>query len=79
MVLPLKASVGLLSVARSEIEKGSKRPDEVLLIAPDDKRRLHDRRREHILRALFHGGCWPQSHIPHFGATGPAYCVCSPA
>jgi hypothetical protein len=54
MVLPLKASLGQLSVARSEIEKGSKRPDEVLLIAPDDKRRLHDRRREHILRALFH-------------------------
>lgn len=54
MVLPLQASLSQLSVARSEMEKGSKRPEEVLLIAPDDKRRLHDRRREHILRALFH-------------------------
>ena len=53
--VPLKASLGQLSVARSEIEKGSKRPDGVLLIAPDDKRRLHDRRRELILRALFRG------------------------
>lgn len=54
MVLPLKASLSQLSVARSEIEEGLKHPNEVLLIAPDDKRRLHDRRRELILRALFH-------------------------
>lgn len=53
MLVPLKASLGQLSIARSEIEKGSKRPHEVLLIAPDDKRRLHDRRREDVLRALF--------------------------
>jgi hypothetical protein len=54
MVLPLKASLRELSVARSEIEEGLKHPNEVLLIAPDDKRRLHDRRRELVLRALFH-------------------------
>lgn len=53
MVLPLKASLRQLSVARSEIEEGLKHPNEVLLIAPDDKRCLHDRRRELILRALF--------------------------
>jgi hypothetical protein len=53
LVLPLKASLGQLSVARSKIEEGSKHPNEMLLIAPDDKRRLRDRRRELVIRALF--------------------------
>lgn len=54
MVLPLEASLAQLNLARSAIEESSKHPNEVLLIAPDDKRCLHDHRRERILRVLFH-------------------------
>lgn len=53
MARPLKASLAQLGVALSEIEENSKHPNEVLLITPDDKRRLRDRRRELVLRALF--------------------------
>lgn len=54
MVLPLKASLRQLGAARREINEISKTLQAALLIAPDDKRRLHDRRRESVLRAIFH-------------------------
>ena len=54
MVLPLKASLKQLIAARSVIDEVSKNPQAALLIAPDDKRRLRDRRRELVLSALFH-------------------------
>lgn len=53
MVLPLKASLKQLGAARREINEISKKPEAPLLIAPDDKRHLHDRRRERVLQTIF--------------------------
>ncbi len=53
-VLHLKAIFGQLSAALSAVDKLSKNPQALLLIAPNDKRRLHDQRRELVLSALFH-------------------------
>jgi hypothetical protein len=53
MILPLKISLGQLGAAREGIDEVFKGSQGALLIAPDDKRRLHDRRRELVLRAIF--------------------------
>jgi hypothetical protein len=54
LLRPLKASLRQLDAARSKIEVAEKSPQPPLLIAPDDKRCLHDRRRELVVNVLLH-------------------------